>query len=63
VYRIPYRTLQWQVTGGKRDDVPVFAWNDLMPGSKTNFFGTAKNKQNYIFSEGRWVRAKQGISY
>lgn len=30
------------MTGGKRDDVPVFAWNDLMPGSNGNLFGTAK---------------------
>lgn len=38
-----------QVTGGKGDDVPVFAWNDLMPGSNSNFFGTAKTISRVAF--------------
>lgn len=38
-----------QQTGGKRDDVPVFAWDDLMPGSNRNLFGTAKNISSVAF--------------
>lgn len=64
VYRILSTNLQQQVTGGKRDDVPVFAWNDLKPGSNRNLFGTAKKyKQGCVFNKGRWVRAKQGMFY
>lgn len=62
VYRILRMNLQ--VTGGKGDDVPVFAWNDLMPGSNRNLFGTAKTISRVcIFKKGRWVRAKQGMFY
>lgn len=43
------------------NEVPVFAWNDLVPGSKRSLV-QQNYKQNYTFSEGRWVRAEQRMS-
>lgn len=37
-----HMSLQKWMIRGKSDEVPVFAWNDLMPGSNRSWFSTAK---------------------